>query len=131
MQAVLLLVATYFKTMHWPGANVLLTVGGVAGILVFVILAATFQSKLTGKLEKVSVNVAALTLIVSFLAFLFKVLHWPGAAKLIWAADIGILLSAIVLLIDGYFEQKHDKWALKIIAAFFAILLLLIIYLVS
>lgn len=129
--AVLLLVGSYFKTMHWPGANVLMIVGAISGILMFISLIAILQSKLSGKLEKFGVIIASLTLIVALTAFLFKTLHWPGAAILIWAADIGILLAAAVLLINGLFERENEKWSLKIIAAFFAVFLLLIIMLVK
>jgi hypothetical protein len=68
-------------------------------------------------------------LIAAFLAFLFKTLHWPGAGILIWTADIGILFSSIALLIDGLLEKEPRKLGLKIIAAFFALFLLLIIIL--
>ena len=33
---ILLLVGTYFKTLHWPGANVMLIIGAAAGVLLFV-----------------------------------------------------------------------------------------------
>lgn len=129
--AILLLVGSYFKTMHWPGANVLMIVGTITGILTFISLVVIIQPKLSGKLEKFSVIVASLALIVALLSFLFKTMHWQGAAILIWAADIGILLAAVTLLIDGLFEKENEKWSLKIIAAFFAIFLLLIIMLVK
>lgn len=129
--AVLLLVGLYFKTMHWPGANVLMAIGAIAGVLLFVALAYVVQSKLSGTLEKSSIFIASLTMIVALLAFLFMTMHWPGATKLTWVADIGILISAFVLLIDGLFEKESGKWGLKIIAAFFAILLLLVIMLVK
>lgn len=129
--AVLLLVGSYFKIMHWPGAHVLMIVGTITGILMFISLLVFIQSKLPGRLEKFSVIVASLTLMVALTAFLFKTMHWQGAAILIWAADIGILLSSVILLIDAFFEKDNGKWSLKIIAAFFAIFLLLIIMLVK
>lgn len=129
--AVLLLVGSYFKTMHWPGANVLMIVGAITGIFMFISLVAIIQSKLSGRLEKFSVIIASLALIVALLSFLFKTMHWQGAAILIWAADISILLAAVTLLTDGLFEKENEKWSLKIIAAFFAIFLLLIIMLVK
>ena len=131
LAAVLLLVGTYFKTMHWPGANILMMFGTLTGILMFISLLAVVLPKLSGKLEKFSVTIASISLIIALLSFLFKTWHWPGAAILIWVADIGILLAAVTLLIDGLFEKEAGKWSLKIIAAFFAIFLLLVIILVK
>lgn len=127
---VLLLIGLFFKTMHWPGANILLVCGTATGILLFLILLSGILSKLSGGMEKLSVIVASLTLIAGLVAFLFKTLHWPGAGILIWIADIGLLFSTIAFLIDGLLEKELRIIGLKFIAAFFALLLLLIIILV-
>jgi len=126
---VLLLIGLSFKTMHWPGANVLLTSGTAAGILLFIALLAGIPANLSGGMEKLSVIIASLTLIVALFAFLFKSLHWPGANILIRIADIGILFSAVTFLIDGLREKEARIMGLKIIAAFFALFLLLVIIL--
>jgi hypothetical protein len=128
---VLLLAGLIFKTMHWPGAIVLLACGTATGILLFITLLSGILSKLSGGMEKLSVIVASLTLIASLLVFLFKALHWPGANILIWTADTGILLSTITILIDGLLEKELRKLGLKMIAAFFAFILLLIILLLK
>lgn len=128
---VLLLIGLFFKTMHWPGAIVMLVCGTATGILLFITLLSGIPSKLSGGMEKLSVIVASLTLIAGLLAFLFKALHWPGADILIWTADIGILFSTITILIDGLLEKELRKLGLKIIAAFFALILLLIIILLK
>ena len=126
---VLLLIGLFFKTMHWPGANIMLLCGTAAGILFFVTLLSGIPSKLSGGMEKLSVIFASLTLIVGLVAFLFKTLHWPGAGILIWIADIGLLFSTIAFLIDGLLEKELRIMGLKFIAAFFALLLLMIIIL--
>jgi hypothetical protein len=126
---VLLLIGLFFKTMHWPGANILLVCGTATGILLFLTLLSGIPSKLSGGMEKLSVIVASLTLIVGLVAFLFKTLHWPGAGILIWIADIGLLFSTIAFLIDGLLEKELRIMGLKFIAALFALLLLMIIIL--
>ena len=129
--AVLLLAGTFFKVNHYPGANVLLMVASAAGILLFVSFISSLPAKLSGGYEKFSIIFSSVAIIIAFLAFLFKLNHYPGAAKLIWAADIGILLSAIILLVDGVLEKNHAKMGMKFIASFFAFFLLLIIYLMT
>jgi len=126
---VMLLFGLLFKTMHWPGANVLLTCGTVTGILLFIAILAGILPKLSGWIEKMSVIIASLTLIVALLAFVCKTLHWPGANIFIWTADTGLFLTSITFLIDGLLEKELRIMGLKFIAAFFALLLLLIIIL--
>lgn len=127
--AVLLLLGTYFKLSHWPGADVMLIAGAAAGILLFMLIVVSVTSKLASGFEKFNLVIASLTLIITLCAFTFKLLHWPGAAKLIWAADIGIILSGVLLLVDGMIEKKPARWSIKIIAAFFIFVLLLVIML--
>ena len=126
---VLLLMGTYFKTSHWPGANTLLIVGSAAGILLFILLITSFFSKLFTGFERFNSIFASLALIIALLAFMFQVMHWPGAGKLIWIADIGILLTGTFFLIDGLREKDPAKWSLKFIVVFFILLLLLVIVL--
>jgi hypothetical protein len=126
---VMLLFGLLFKTMHWPGANVLLTCGTATGILLFIAILAGILPKLSGWMEKLSVIIASLTLIFALLALVFKSLHWPGANIFIWTADTGLFLSSIALLIDGLLEKESRILGLKIIAAFFALLFALIVIL--
>lgn len=131
ISAVILLTGLCFKTMHWPGANVLFVCGTATGIFVFVNILAAIPAKHSGVMEKAGVILASLTLIITLSAFLFKAMHWPGAEILVPVADIGILLSAITFLIDGLLEKESRKMGLKIIVAFFALLLLIISILIK
>ena len=121
--SILLLAGTFFKTSHWPGANVLIVVGSAAGILLFLLLIYAYLGKLATGFGQFTGILSSLALIVSLLAFVFKLLHWPGAGKLIWIADIGIFLAGAFLLSDGIREDDAPKSALKIIAGFFILLL--------
>jgi len=56
-------------------------------------------------------------------------MHWPGAAKLVWVADIGIVLSGLLFLLDGIREKDPVKSSLKIMAMFFLLFLLMLIVL--
>jgi hypothetical protein len=120
-----------FKMAHWPGANALLVTGISAGIILFILLIASFRGKGPGGFEKYTRVIAAATIILVLLAFLFKILHLAGAAKLIWIADIGILLSFLFFLVDSVLEKDPEKRYLKLIAAFFALILILMLMLLG
>ena len=127
--AILLLVGTLFKTSHWPGANMLIVAGALAGILLFILMIAAFTGKLTVGFGQFSGIFASLTLVAAFLAFAFRFMHWPGAAILIWIADIGILLSGVFFLVDGLRDADRYRSSLKIISGFFVLFLALVIIL--
>ena len=87
------------------------------------------MGKLATGFERFNGIFVSLALVVSLLAIMFKVMHWPGAAKIIWIADIAILLSGIFFLIDALLEKDLAKWRLKVIAMFFVILVFLVVVL--
>jgi len=128
--AILILIGTFFKISHWPGANVILTVGLAAGIFTFVMMISRFSGKLATGFGQFNGIFASLAVIIGLLAFIFKLLHWPGAGILIWIADIGIMLSSVFFLIDGIRDTDEYRSSLKIIAGFFILLLALVVVLV-
>ncbi len=129
--SVILLMGAFFKRAHWYGANALMVTGIAAGIILFILLISSFRGKGPGGFEQYTRIIAAITIIVVLLAFLFKLLHLAGAAKVIWVADIGILLSFLFLIVDSVLEKDPAKQYLKLIAAFFALLLILMILLLG
>lgn len=131
LSALFILVGSFFKTLHWPGANVILVTGLGTGIIFLVLLIATFRGKGSGGFEQFTGIFAAVAIILVLMAFVFKTLHLAGAAKLIWVADVGILLSGIFFLIDGFLEKDPVKWALKFITAFFILILIAMIMLLA
>ena len=124
---ILLMSGILFKNQHWMGANAILITGVAAGVLSAVFMIASFVGKLTSGLEKFNIIFTSLAIIFVLLAFLFKIMHWPGAAKLIWAADIGITISVILFLSDGIREKDPVKSGLKIITMFFILFLFMLI----
>lgn len=125
--AILVFTGTILKTYHWPGANIILVTGATAGILLFILIALSIPAELRENLGKYSITIACITLIIAFLAFTFKLLHWPGAGKLIWIGDIAIIISTVVFLVDAILEKDKSRSILKIIIAFFTLFLFLIV----
>ncbi len=128
--AVLILIGTLFKTNHWPGANIIISGGLTMGVVLFISMVIVFMKKLVTGFGKFNGIFSSIIIIIAMLAFIFKMLHWPGAEKLVWIADIGILLASVSFLVDGLSDKDKYASALKIIAGFFIMILALVIVLV-
>jgi len=124
---ILLICGIIFKSQHLMGANAIFMAGVAAGVLSAAFMITSFAGKLTSGLEKFSIIFTSIAIAVVLLGFLFKVMHWPGAAKLIWIADIGIAISGVLFLIDGLRDKDPLKSGLKITAMFFMLFLLMLI----
>ncbi len=96
-----LLVGSIFKTMYWPGASILLTLGiGTFSLLflplLFIIKAR--EAKILG--DKFVLAIGSLVGAIFSIAILFIVQHWPGANVLLFSA---IIIAALVLLPTYFF----------------------------
>lgn len=125
----LIICGILFKNQHWPGAHILFIAGTGSGVLSAIFLISSFAGKISSGLEKINIIIASIAIALTLLAFVFKVMHWPGAGKIVWAADIGIALSAILFLIDSIREKDAVKSGLKVISMFFLLFLLMLIVL--
>jgi len=118
----IILIATIFKAMHFPGASILLTLG--LGFISFAFLpTAYFNLRKTteDKLLRFVYLSAFISFFVGFIGVLFKIMHWPGAGILV---IIGVPLP-FVLFLPAYIYY-HNKRKLKTDTYFFAILLFMI-----
>lgn len=71
-----------FKVMHWPGANLLLTIGMLS--FAFVILPLAFINSYKAEQNSKAVYIAGFISVFAFLVMgLFKILHWPGAGPML------------------------------------------------
>ena len=78
--AILAILRSLFKRMHWPGAGIMITVGMVLIVLVFLPL--YFISNHREQVERknpVYAIVGYLTIALLLAAATFKIQHWPGA----------------------------------------------------
>jgi hypothetical protein len=89
-----------FKTMYWPGASVLLTLGIGTFSLIFLPLLFIIKAReAKAASDKFVVAIGSVVGTMFSLAILFIVQHWPGANILLFSA---IGLAAFVLL-PAYF----------------------------
>lgn len=117
-----ILVATIFKAMHLPGAGTLLTLG--LGFISLVFLPTAYfnlRKSTEDKLLRAVYLTAFISFFIDFIGALFKIMHWPGAAKLL---IIGVPLP-FVLFLPTYIYY-HNKRKLKTDTSFFSILLFMI-----
>jgi len=118
----IILIASIFKSMHFPGANILLIAGLGTMTLIFLPIAYILLLKSsTDSLQKLVFHAAFISFSIDFAGMLFKIMHWPGAG---WFMIIGLPLP-FVLFLPAYIIY-HSKRKLKTDTNFFAILLFMI-----
>lgn len=106
--AIFLLVGTFLKIYHLPGAGALYVSGGVLLSIVFLPLMLTIKLKeKIGKL-KVWLNiVGTISGILLVVSVLFKVMYWPGGSILMWTGGIFSLLVFLPLFIYTSINNKE------------------------
>jgi len=118
----IVLLATIFKSSHWPGAGILMTLG--LGSITFIFLPLAYSQLLKStddKLLRWVYHTALISFGIDFIGMLFKVMHWPGAS---WFIIIGLPLP-FVLFLPTYILY-HNKRKLKTDMSFFSIILFMI-----
>jgi len=122
---VVLFTGVIFKVMHWPGAAVIITLGAFTGILFLVFLLSS--GSISIGTEKNSILLGSIAMIIVLAAFVFKIMHWPGANVMIILAHIGLLISSIVIFYDGYKETDNSKKNMKLFYSFTIFILMIIL----
>lgn len=80
-----------FKVQRWPGAGIMLIMGG------FIMAFYFFISKKIKTPTKWLDWVVSFSLGITMVAILFKIQHWHGSALLRWLAFLGILISLVLI----------------------------------
>jgi hypothetical protein len=117
--AIALFIGSIFKFLHYPGAGILITIGGVTIGVFFSIIYFINRIK-EGKSVLLHFLIMLFISCISF-AFVHKIQHWPGASCLIYTSIFISWLTVIYLIILGKKEKDEDK---KFGNYIFAILLL-------
>jgi hypothetical protein len=115
VSTVMLGFAALFKIMHWSGAGILLTLGGLSLAFIFMPSALGVLWKETHNRGKLFLYISAfLAVMFSILGVVFKVQHWPGAAIVLSLSALsGILLFIPALLTSKLRDQ--DKKSKRIV----------------
>ncbi len=113
---------SFFKVMHWPGANVLLASAILSAALIFLPLVFIFKSKQENTLrDKIEIGVGSLTMILFSMGVLFRIEHWPGSL-IMWFTAIAL---SFLVFIPLYFFNGIRKPETKVNTIVFTILMVL------
>ncbi len=107
----IILIGILFKVMHWPGAGIAISFGMVLAALVF--LPSLVFSKISddkGEGKKTAYLVGLFAGLFYIAGFLFKLMHWPGAAICI---IIGLILTVAVFLPAYTYAHFKDEIHVK------------------
>ncbi|MBL7980903.1 MAG: hypothetical protein JNL52_03750 [Flavobacteriales bacterium] len=70
-----------FKTLHWPGASIILLTSGVLTIVMLGLLLFRKPGPMVVQLQYPGMLIGALVAVIT--GGLFKIMHWPGANLLL------------------------------------------------
>jgi hypothetical protein len=110
--AILTILGSFFKRMHWPGAGIMITVGMMLIVLVFLPL--YFISSHREQPERknpVYAIVGYLTIALFLVGATFKIMHWPGAGYMIYISVGFLLIGFIPLYVVNVFQRSGKERA--------------------
>jgi len=107
---VLLGFAALFKIMHWPGAGIMLMLGGFILAFVFMPSALTVLWKETHNTRRLFLYVTAFIAGMLFITgVVFKMQHWPGAGIILSLAVLSGLFFFLPALLAGKLIDQENR----------------------
>lgn len=106
--AILIAVGTVFKTLHWPGAGIAITIGAAALALYSFFYMYERLKESSGGIEKTYIAFFGISGILLPLGFLFKMQHWPGAGILIYSFFAAYVILVILSILRAVNEKDKD-----------------------
>lgn len=106
--AIALSIGFLAKTLHWPGANELFTIG-IPALLVFVPLLAFDKYKVAmaqNMSERIKIISAVAAIIFFLIGSLFKFLHLPGAGALLTLSIVVLVVGFIPFLFFSMYKKS-------------------------
>jgi hypothetical protein len=108
--SLLLIIGILMKTLHWPGAGVVMTVAVATFAFGYAVLLCLDKNKFAqNSTDKLANIMSMVTMIGVAVPFLFKAMHWPGAGILIYVAHFVLLAMIAVLFVQGSKEADPFK----------------------
>ncbi len=115
------IIGSFFKVMHWPGANVMLLLGiGLASLVFLPLLFVLKTREASSGRDKIILAIGTFIGILISLSALFKIFHWPGANNM-WIASLGLLVL-IFLPIYFFTGIRNPETKINTITSSFLIL---------
>lgn len=111
VSSMLILIGSFFKFQHWPGANVMIVVGVFFLATLFLPLLFILKFKSTEENNR-SIVLSFIGFISSLLicvGILFRILHWPGARFMIIIGCVLLLLGYLPIYILSIYKNTTNK----------------------
>jgi len=107
---ILLGFAALFKIMHWPGAGIMIMLGGMILAFVFMPSAMVVLWKETRSKKRIFLYISAFVSAMLFiLGIMFKVQHWPGAGVILLLSCICCAFCYIPVLLFSKLPQEESR----------------------
>lgn len=110
---VMIIIATIFKTQHWPGAGILLTLGLFTLGLIFLPMFVMIKIRDTREQKKPVNFLLYITGLIAGILFiagaLFKIMHWPGAGIVLILSLFSVLVLFIPMLVLYIIREKENR----------------------
>lgn len=101
---ILIMLGVTFKSMHWPGAGIMVVLGLAFFSLIFIPLNIILKFKDDkAKNNRLIMTVGLLTASAATIGVLFKIMHWPYANIIMFSS----LLVFMIVFIPIYFIVKY------------------------
>lgn len=116
-----LMAGCLFKINHWPGGGILFTIGVLLVTIVALPLALIYHYRQSENKNSLLYWSIYICVFFDFIGALFKVMHWPGANKLLW---IGIPIPFVLFF--PIYLWHYSKLKVKNVNHFASIIFLLV-----
>jgi hypothetical protein len=111
VSSMLILIGSFFKFQHWPGANVMIVVGVFFLATLFLPILFILKFKSTDENNR-SIVLSIIGFISSLLicvGILFRILHWPGARMMIVIGCVLLILGYLPIYILSIYKNTTNK----------------------
>lgn len=110
ISALVVIIGSVFKSLHWPGSGIILTLGILLIVLGFLPLYFTTSYKEQPERKNpLYAVVGYITLALLLLGALFKVMHWPGANITIYTSFGFLIVGFMPLYVVNVFQKAGKE----------------------
>jgi hypothetical protein len=106
---ILFITSILFKHFHLAGAGVILTLACLLGLIYYISSLFCKDIHALGGFEQAKGISLAVNMIVFFVSFLFKMMHWPGANILLGVSVLFFIVFILIALISMYAKKQNNS----------------------
>lgn len=118
-----------FKWNHWPGANILLLVGILTGVLILLSIIKKATALPSSHSSKMFLLLGAASFLVFLIAVLFTFLQWPYLVTMRILATLALIVLVLLSIGDAWNEKDETRRLKKVFLAYaIGIMAMLLIY---